>query len=88
MKVPNVNPVGLVERPDEFTPPPRTYPRWQRWTVVAVLVIFAAVTLISTGASLGGYCLTTDGGDTRALPWGQPEQPNQANQPVSEEATR
>ena len=75
MRLPRVNAVGLLERPDEFTPPARDYPRWQRWTVLVVLAVFALVTLISTGASLGQYCLTTDGGDVRALPWMNPSPP-------------
>lgn len=75
MELPTVNPVGLLERPDGFTPRARSYPRWQRWTVLAILAIFALATMVTTGASLGRYCLTTDGGDTRALPWGAPASP-------------
>lgn len=37
-------------------------------TVSAVLVVFfALVTIVSTVLSLGSYCLTTDGGNTRDL---------------------
>jgi len=82
MELPRVNPVGLLELPDDFAQPPRSYPKWQRWTVVAVLAVFALVTLVTTGASLGSYCLTTDAGDVRALPW------SHRNPPAREAADR
>ena len=75
MELPRVNPVGLLELSDESALPPRSYPRWQRWMVVAVLAVFALMTLVTTGASLGRYCLTTDAGDVRALPWSNQNPP-------------
>jgi len=38
-----------------------------RVVAAAVLMIFAAAVLATTVASLGGYCLTSQGGDTREL---------------------
>lgn len=70
MELPRVNAVGLVEQPEPSGREPREYSRWQRWAVFAVLIVFVAATLVTTTVSLGSYCLTTDGGDTRALPWG------------------
>lgn len=72
MELPRINPVGLLEGSEEFSTAPRRYAIWQRWAVLAVLVVFATMTLVTTAVSLGSYCLTTDGGDTRALPWGAP----------------
>jgi len=48
------------ERPDRFS-------RRQRAVSGVLLVVFAAVAVVTTALSLGGYCLTTDGADTRAL---------------------
>jgi len=33
----------------------------------ALLVFFALAAIVTTALSLGGYCLTTDGADTRSL---------------------
>ena len=75
MELPRVNAIGLLEVPGDFPRPPRRYPRWQRRMVLALLAVFALVTLVTTGASLGSYCLTTDGGDVRALPWNTQKPP-------------
>ncbi|MCH9649422.1 MAG: hypothetical protein K0U98_14365 [Deltaproteobacteria bacterium] len=72
MELPKVNAVGLLEQPESYTPTPRSYPKWQKWAVFTFLAVFVLVTLITTVVSLGHYCLTTDGGDIRALPWGAP----------------
>jgi len=72
MELPRVNAVGLVEQPEQSGREPRKYTRWQRWAVFTLLILFVAATLVTTTVSLGSYCLTTDGGDTRALPWGSP----------------
>lgn len=47
-------------------PAPRR--RALRWVTVAVLAVFLLVTVVTGAVSLGAYCLTTDGADTRALP--------------------
>jgi hypothetical protein len=39
-----------------------------RWVTIVVLAIFLLVTVVTGAVSLGAYCLTTDGADTRALP--------------------
>lgn len=71
MEAPRVNPVGLVERPPGFRTSSRPFPRSVRLTAAALLVAFAVVTIGTTVASLGSYCLTTDASDARALPWGR-----------------
>ncbi|MFQ5665592.1 MAG: hypothetical protein ACE5I7_04090 [Candidatus Binatia bacterium] len=50
----------------------------QRACACALLLAFLLATVVTTAASLGAYCLTTDSGDTRALPdrfWPPPLQP-------------
>ena len=39
-----------------------------RAVAVVVLIAFAVVGTVTTVVSLGGYCLTSDGGDTASLP--------------------
>ncbi|HXO22439.1 MAG TPA: hypothetical protein VOA87_21160 [Thermoanaerobaculia bacterium] len=65
-ELPRVNAVGLLERPlaDET---PRRFSRRQRLLAGLFVLLFVLVTVASTVASLGRYCLTTDGMDTRAL---------------------
>ncbi len=36
--------------------------------VVVIVVVFAAVVVTTTIRSVGRYCLTSDGGNTRELP--------------------
>lgn len=67
METPSVNAVGLVEYPDDYTASPRSYSPVLRHTALLFLLFFATVTVASTVLSLGAYCLTSDGGDTRAL---------------------
>lgn len=68
METPRVNPIGLLESTGDWAPPPRRFPLGLRLAAALLLVLFFAVTLLSGAASLGRYCLTTDGADTRALP--------------------
>ncbi|MEM1181577.1 MAG: hypothetical protein AAGM22_24755 [Acidobacteriota bacterium] len=67
METPRVNAVGLVEYPEDYVASPRTYSRALKLGALLFLSFFAAVTVISTVVSLGAYCLTSDGGDTRSL---------------------
>lgn len=64
---PHVDAVGVTHYPDDFRGTPRTYSKGARAFVWSLIVIFAAITVFTTVASLGAYCLTSDGGDTRAL---------------------
>lgn len=56
--------------PTAESPPPPDRRRALRWVTAAVLAIFLLVTVVTGAVSLGSYCLTTDGADTRALPAG------------------
>ena len=40
----------------------------RRWVALAIAVVFGAVVVVTTTISVGGYCLTSDGGNTRGLP--------------------
>ena len=42
--------------------------RTLRLVASALVVAFLFVTVVTTVRSLGAYCLTSDGGDTRRLP--------------------
>jgi hypothetical protein len=66
--LPHVGPIGIVEQPDDFESKPRTYPRLLRSLAFVLLALFLIVLVATTFVSLGGYCLTTDGADTHALP--------------------
>ncbi len=65
---PSVNPVGIVEVPDGYHLQPRRYAASVRWAALAMVVVFSLVVIATTVASLGAYCLTSDGANTRALP--------------------
>ena len=67
MDTPRVNPVGLVELPDDYEAMPRRFSGRTRFFAGILLVLFAAATIGTSILSLGAYCLTSDGGDTRAL---------------------
>ncbi len=65
---PLVNPVGIVEVPQGYELQPRRYAASIRWGALAMVVVFSLVMIATTVASLGAYCLTSRGADTRALP--------------------
>jgi hypothetical protein len=68
MNVPRVNGIGLTEWPRSFSATPRRIPAWQR-VAAAVFLLFFALTVVATSiVSVGRYCLTSNGGDTRGLP--------------------
>lgn len=66
MKTPRVNPVGIVEYPDDHAGEPRRFSPRQRVFVGLLLLFFAAATIGTSILSIGAYCLTS-GGDTRVL---------------------
>jgi hypothetical protein len=49
---------------------PRPTPAWRRVLAVVVVVLFGLVVVTTTVVSVGRYCLTSNGGDTRELPRG------------------
>ncbi len=67
METPRVNPVGLVEVPEDYEASPRRFSGATRLFAGVFLLLFAAATLGTSIISLGAYCLTSDGGNTRAL---------------------
>ena len=67
MQTPRVNPIGLLEQPEEVSASPRRFSRPQRLIAGIFVALFLLVTIASTVVSLGRYCLTTDAADTRAL---------------------
>ena len=68
---PSPNAVGVLEYPEGYEASPRTYSRGLRWGALFFLALFFGVTVITSAISLGAYCLTSDGGDGRAL-WSSP----------------
>ena len=62
MRLPRVNPIGLVEHPEEFIRVPRSYPRGLRLAAAIALSAFVVVMVTTTVYSLGGYCLTSHAG--------------------------
>jgi hypothetical protein len=67
MDLPRVNPIGLLEQPEDLEASPRRFSRPQRLLAGALLALFFGATVITSVVSLGRYCLTTDGADARAL---------------------
>ncbi|MFN0151207.1 MAG: hypothetical protein ACKVU1_10945 [bacterium] len=68
MKVPRVNPVGVVEYPKGYVRVRSTLPAPARIVAWVALIAFAVVGVVTTVASVGRYCLTSDAGDTAELP--------------------
>ena len=66
--LPRISPIGILEQPEGYTATPRRFSRGMRSLCLALLLAFALVTVATTVASLGAYCLTTDTGDVRSLP--------------------
>lgn len=64
---PGPNAVGVLEYPEGYEATPRQYGRGLRTVVWCLLALFAGVTIVTSAVSLGAYCLTSDGGDGRAL---------------------
>lgn len=64
---PRVNAVGIVEYADDTGSAPRTFSPAQRLAVWIFLAFFFVATVGTTVLSLGAYCLTSHGADTRAL---------------------
>jgi hypothetical protein len=62
MKLPRVNPVGLVEHPGDYTRTARVYSPRVRMVAAVVLAAFVTVSLATTVFSLGAYCLTSGTG--------------------------
>jgi hypothetical protein len=67
MKTPYVNAVGIAVYPEGYSTASRRAPLWLRMVAALLLVSLVVVMVTTTVASLGGYCLTSDGGDTRRL---------------------
>ncbi len=63
-----MNPVGIVEQPPGYASTPRPLRPVQRLAALLVLAAFLGVGVSTTVASLGAWCLTSDAGNTRALP--------------------
>jgi hypothetical protein len=68
METPRINPVGIAEYPPGFSASPRPAPRWLRILAALLLLLFGFSVVSTTVFSVGRYCLTSDGGDTRNLP--------------------
>jgi hypothetical protein len=66
--LPRVSPIGILEQPAGYTATPRRFSRGMRALCLVLLLAFAGVTVATTVASLGAYCLTTEPGDVRTLP--------------------
>ncbi len=64
--LPRVNPVGIVEG-GVSGGETRSYSRGQRSIALAFLLFFFVATVVTSALSIGAYCLSTQGSDTRAL---------------------
>ncbi len=67
MDTPRINPVGIVEYPDDYESRPWGFSRPLRVFASLLLAFFFGATVVTGALSVGAYCLTSDGGDTRAL---------------------
>ncbi|MBW2425390.1 MAG: hypothetical protein JRG86_14155 [Deltaproteobacteria bacterium] len=62
MQPPRVNPVGLVETPADFRTRPRSHRAGTRVAAALILVAFTIVVVVTSAATLGEYCLTSQAG--------------------------
>ncbi len=68
-----MDPIGVVRYPKGYSAQPRRYPASIQRLAWLMLVVFSLVVVITTGVSLGSYCLTSDGADVARLqPWLSP----------------
>ncbi|MEZ4387193.1 MAG: hypothetical protein R3D98_06370 [Candidatus Krumholzibacteriia bacterium] len=68
MERPSVDPVGLTTAPPGDVAFSRRPSRLLRLVAAAMVLLFAVTVVTTSVVSMGGYCLTSDGGDTRDLP--------------------
>lgn len=68
MEVPYVNAVGVTVRPAEYSRRIRRRPLGLRILAAALVLVFGLAVVVTTVISVGTYCLTSDGGDTRSWP--------------------
>lgn len=62
MRLPRVNPIGIVEYPEGYAATPREYTMRFRVAAASVLTAFLVVVVVTTVYTLGAYCLTTRAG--------------------------
>ena len=67
IKLPRVDPTGIVTYPSGFAPSGRPHRPLVRVAAALMLMVFVIVVVATTVLSLGRYCLTSDGNNTRAL---------------------
>jgi len=60
MEIPRVNAVGLLEVPEDYVARPRPLPVVMRLAAASILLAFGLVGTVTTVASLGRYCLTSN----------------------------
>ena len=68
MEIPRIGPVGIPEFPASYTASRRRIPVAVRVAAAVLIVVFALVVVSTTVVSVGRYCLTSQGADTRGLP--------------------
>lgn len=68
MEIPHIDPVGIVRVPEGYRRQPRSYPWPIRLAAVALLTAFVGVSTVTTVASLGRYCLTSQAGSEAPRP--------------------
>lgn len=66
-KIRETKSVVVLRRPEAFVPVRRRSSATRRLLVACITVLFLVASLAATVLSLGAYCLTTHGGDTRRL---------------------
>lgn len=67
LPTPRINPVGVLEVPAGYVQGTGQHRPWIRRLAWVFLALFASVTITTSILTLGAYCLTSDGGDGRAL---------------------
>ena len=67
LPTPRINAVGVLEVPEGYVHGTGSHPPWIRRLAWFFLALFASVTITTSILTLGAYCLTSDGGDGRAL---------------------
>ncbi len=67
LELPVPSAVGVLEPGLGRSDRPRVYSRGQKMFASAFLLFFLIITVLTSALSLGAYCLSTEGADTRSL---------------------
>ena len=69
LAAPRVNPVGVLETPTGYVASPRRHGPAVRGLAFALVLAFTTVVAVTTAATLGRWCLTSEASAAAPRPW-------------------